>query len=656
MYRGGELSDRAVAQRMRPQTIDAQRGNILDRNYKTLAISVGADAVYALPDSIRDVEGTAQKLAPYLPVSEGDLLKLLNSRSSSSVWLARGLSVEASDAIRRLGLPGIRVVKRPQRYYPQGSLASHVVGIAGSDNQGLEGIEYYYEQILRGTPGRQAIERDATQRSIPGGDSEFIPPQAGHDVVLTIDSVIQYIAESHLQEAVISSKSDRGLALVMNPNTGEILANAIYPTFDPNYFQDFSADRRRNVAITDQYEPGSTFKFVTAGVTLDLGLADSDRTFDSGSLWEVGGGRVRNSDGRVFGKITFLEAMERSDNITFAKLSAEMGPERFLPYLLDFGFGARSGVDFPGEITGMVPPNRSGQALQWANTGFGQGIAVTPLQLLNAVSAIANGGSLMKPYFVREIRDSQGKLIEQFEPEVLKNPVTSETANEVRQLLRSVVVNGNGNRADVPGYYVAGKTGTAEVPKGGAYGEERIASFLGFAPVDDPALAILVILYHPKVDSAYGGVLAAPLFKDIMEESLEYLNIKRRQEGQGRASFVLVPNVLNFTRDEAQARLSQTNLHWTMEGEGTLISSQTPNPGVRVPAQTTVHLFFYQDEQTEDVEIPDVSGRSMRDASTILLESGLRIKITGSGIAVEQSPRAGTKVPKGSAVDVIFRL
>lgn len=642
---------------MRPQTIDAQRGNILDRNYNTLAISVGADAVYALPRSVRDVEGTARQLAPFLPMGESDLTRILGSESATSVWLARGLSVETAEAIRKLGLPGIRVIKRPQRYYPQGSLAAHVVGIAGSDNQGLEGIEYYYDEVLRGVPGRQAIEQDATQRNIPGGDSEFVPPVAGLDVVLTVDSVIQYIAETHLEEAVSSSNSDRGLVLVMDPFSGEILANAIYPTFDPNYYQDVSAGRRRNVAITDQYEPGSTFKFVTAAASLDLGLTHNDRTFDSGQFWEVGGGRVRNSDGRVFGNISFLEAMERSDNITFAKLSVEMGPERFHPYIQSFGFGSRSGVDFPGEISGMVAtPRASGQLLQWANSGFGQGIAVTPLQLLNSLSSIANGGTLMKPRFVKEIRDAQGRLVQKFEPEILGYPVKNETAIDVSQLLRSVVVNGNGNRAEVAGYYVAGKTGTAEVPEGGVYGAGRIASFVGFAPVDEPVLAILVVLYNPKVESAYGGVLAAPVFKEIMEESLEYLGVKRRLEGQQRSSFRLVPNLSNFTREEAKARLAQESFPWTIEGDGPLVTAQTPRPGARVPAQTTVHLFFYEQDDGEDVTVPNIIGLSMRDASMSLSDLGLRISVKGSGVAVKQSPAAGTFVTKGSAVEVIFEL
>ena len=655
IYRGEELALRATAQRMRPQTIAAQRGRILDRNYKTLAVSVGADAVYALPESIRDVVGTARQLAPYLSVSEEELRKLLSSKSTS-VWLARGLTVETAEAIRKLGLPGIRIVQRPQRYYPQGSLAAHVVGIAGTDNQGLEGIEYFYEEILRGRPGQQATERDAAQRSIPGGETQFVPPEPGHDVVLTIDTVIQYIAETRIQQAVISSKSERGLVLAMNPKTGEILANAIYPTFDPNYYQEVSAERRRNVAVTDQYEPGSTFKFVTAAAALDLGITDYNRTFESGVAWEVGGGKVRNLNGQSFGSLTFREAIERSDNITFAKLSVEMGPQSFHRYIQSFGFGRRLGVDFPGEIAGTVlSPNRTGATLQWANTGFGQGIAVTPLQLLSAMSAVANGGSLMKPYFVKEILDAHGKLVQKSQPEVLDTPVDTETARAVSELLRSVVANGNGNRADIPGYHVAGKTGTAEVPEGGAYGNDIIASFVGFAPVDDPALAILVVLYKPKVESAYGGVLAAPVFKEIMEESLEYLGIKRREEVRRRSSLTSVPNVINLSRQEAQARLAQDGLFWTMEGEGTLVTDQTPRPGVQVPAQTTVHLYFDLGEP-EDVEVPSVLGLSMFDASAKLSAAGLRVRVVGSGVAAQQSPGAGARVPKGSLVEVRFEL
>ena len=516
---------------MRPQTVDARRGLILDRDYKVLAVSIGADAVYALPEVIQDVQGTARKLAPYLSVSESELVRLLRSRETGSVWLARGLDPDTAKAVRSLALPGIYLVERPQRYYPQGSLAAHVLGIAGSDNQGLEGIEYYYDEILRGVPGKVVAERDASQRSIPGGALNYIPPEAGKDIVLTIDSVIQYNAELIIRDAVLSSQSDRGLLLMMDPRTGEVLANAIYPTFDPNNYQKVPISQRRNVAITDQYEPGSTFKFVTAAAGVDLHITESARIFKRELYCEIGSDRERNSDGQARGLISFLEAVERSDNIVFAKLSVEMGPHAFYSYIRGFGFGGRLGVDFPGEIAGTVirPTDSPTELLQWANIGFGQGIAVTPLQLLTAVCGIANGGQVMRPHFVKEIRDSQGKLIEVIEPEPIgPPPVSAYTAAVISEMLRSVVVNGNGSRADIPGYFVAGKTGTAQVPEGGGYGDERIASFVGFAPVDDPRVAGLVVLYNPKVEAAYGGVLGAPVFKEIMEESLNHLGVKKR--------------------------------------------------------------------------------------------------------------------------------
>ncbi len=615
--------------------------------------------MYALTESVRDVPETARQLAPYLSLSTDQIITLLQSRSTGSVWLGRGLDPPAAEAIRALSLPGIFLVKRPQRFYPQGTLAAHVLGIAGSDNQGLEGIEYYYDAILRGIPGRLTAERDASQRSIPGGTLQSIPAQAGQDVILTLDSVIQYNAELVLQDAVLSSKSDRGLVLIMDPRTGEIIANAIFPTFDPNDYQKVPLEQRRNVAITDQYEPGSTFKFVTAAASLDLNLTHNARTFESGLYWEIGGGRIRNSDGRASGSITFLEAMERSDNIVFAKLADEMGAQRFYPYIRNFGFGQRLGIDFPGEAIGTVakPHESPSMALQWANMGFGQGIAVTPLQLLAAVSGIANGGRIMQPHFVKELRDSQGKLIQEIKPELLDlHPISEETAAKVSELLRSVVVNGNGNRADIPGYYVAGKTGTAEVPRDGVYSAERIASFIGFAPVDEPRLAALVVLYNPKVEGAYGGVLVAPVFREIMEESLEYLGVKKRAVQNNPSPLAVVPNVTNFSLAEAQAKLAQQTLNWAAEGDGDLVVEQTPAPGSRVPVQTTVRLFFYNEEMEKSVVVPSVLGLSMRDASLKLSEVGLRIKVVGTGLAYEQSPAAGTKVLPGGAVEVRFKL
>lgn len=532
IIRHEHFNDLAIAQRMRPRVVDPQRGSIFDRNFKTLAISIGADAVYAIPARIGDPSRTAQSLAPYLSLSETEIATRLASNTSQSVWLERKLSPDKAQAIRELKLPGIYLVQRPQRYYPNGSLAAHVLGITGVDNQGLEGLEYFYDEYLKGTPGRLAAESDATSRIIPGGDESYLPPVDGYDLVLTIDSVIQHIAENHIREAVEQSQSEQGAVLIMNPRTGEILASAIYPAFDPNNFSAYSAERRRNIVITDQYEPGSTFKFVTAGAALEHGLVWEEREFYSGAYLEVDGGRIRNWDGRGNGNINFLQAMESSDNIVFAKLAVELGPERFYPIIRAFGFGGRLGIDFPGEGRGtVVAPGevKFGEKIRWANIGFGQGIAVTPLQMLVAISAVANDGLVMQPRLVSEIRDSQGRLVEKFEPETIGRALDKSTANVLSRLLRSVVVNGSGSQAEISGYYSAGKTGTAEVPEKGGYGDDRISSFVGFAPVDDPALAALVILYKPQVETRFGSVLAAPVFREVMEQSLSYLGVERRK-------------------------------------------------------------------------------------------------------------------------------
>lgn len=527
-----DYSEMAFAQRMRPRVLDPQRGSILDRNFKTLAISIGADAVYAIPARVVDPDQTAQILAPYLSLTAAELAAKLRTEGQQSVWLARKLEPETAAAIRQLKLPGIYLVQRPQRYYPNGTLAAHILGITGIDNQGLEGLEYYYDEYLRGTPGLLSAEKDAASRIIPGGDEVYQPPVDGADLVLTIDSVIQHIAETQIKTAVEESESERGAILIMNPRTGEILASAVYPTFDPNNYGVYSLETRRNVVITDQYEPGSTFKFVTAAAALDLGLTWEEREFYSGAYWEINGGRVRNWDGRGNGYLSFLQALERSDNIVFAQLAVEMGPERFYPIIRAFGFGSRLGIDFPGEGRGkVVAPGevRFGEEIRWANIGFGQGIAVTPLQMLTALSAVANGGVVMKPHLVSEIRDFQGRVIKRFDPEVLGRAVSESTAKMLSKFLRSVVVNGSGRSAEIPGYFPAGKTGTAEVPEAGGYGDDRISSFLGFAPVDDPALAAIVVLYKPQIETRFGSVLAAPVFQEVMEQSLSHLGVERRR-------------------------------------------------------------------------------------------------------------------------------
>lgn len=646
----------ALGQRLRPETIDAQRGIIYDRNFKVLAMSADAYSIYVIPSDKRDPAEAARLLAPYLTLSEEEIKNRFEN-SSGNFYLARKLEPKTAAKIQELAIPGIRLVSRPQRFYPQGTLAAHVIGIAGIDNQGLEGIEYYYDEHLRGIPGRLEQERDASSRTIPGGIQEIVLPQNGKDLILTIDSVIQYIAEKEIRSAVISTQSERGIILMVNPKTGEILANAIYPGFDPNEYQLYPVVNRRNIAVTDQFEPGSTFKIFTASAALELGITDLQREFFSGSSWSVGGGSVRNWNGYGLGQITFKEAMERSDNITFAQLAVEMGPERFYPILSEFGFGQKTGIDFPGEIIGILPKPgevRYGETIKWANIGFGQGIAMTPLQLLMATAAVANDGKIMKPYYVAEVHDEYGKVIYRTEPQVARQVISEETAAIMRELLRSTVVNGTAGRAEVLGYRVAGKTGTAEVPEKGGYGDERIASFVGFAPADDPQIAVLVALFYPQTDNRYGGVLTAPIFQTVTEQTLEYLGVQRVQASVEQTTMVVVPNIRNLSLPEAKDILLRNNLRWSYEFEGDYVMDQIPSPGSRVPRNSMVNLFFYDDENLKHVTVPNLIGRSMRDVSTIVSELGLRLKIVGSGMAVSQTIEPGTQIPVGSVIEVEF--
>ncbi len=660
LYDKARYTNLAQSQRLQPVSIDAQRGNIYDRNHQLLARSIEAYSIHVIPSRERDSVTAANQLAAWLDLSADQIAELLleQENTEKNFWLARRISHGVAKEIQALGIPGIRLITRPQRYYPQGSLAAHVLGIAGIDNQGLEGIEYQYEDLLKGVPGRLETERDAVQREIPGGFQTLIPPQNGYDLILTLDSVMQYIAEKELLSAVTASKSDAGAILVINPKTGEVLANAIYPIFDPNNYQEYPAVNRRNMIVTDQFEPGSTFKIFTAAAAMDLGIVDREREFYSGSSWSIGGGSVRSANIYGHGNITFVDAVEKSDNITFAQLSVEMGPERFYPYLSAFGFGSKTGIDFPGEVSGLLPrPGQiaHGEALQWANIGFGQGIAVTPLQLLVATSAVANNGKVMRPYYVSEIRDEYGKTIEKTEPQVLGQPILSSVANELSELLLGAVEYGSGSRARVVGIEIAGKTGTAEVPQAGGYGDERIASFVGFGPVNNPQVAILVILNNPQTEVRYGGVLAAPVFQSVAEQILEYLGVPRKQSSVQSGNMAVVPNVRNYTLTDAEAILREFNLTANYIGSGNLIRDQIPSPGSRVLPQSSINLIFYEDANLIMETVPNLIGKSMRDSSALLGELGFQFRPQGSGIAVTQFPQAGTKIPVGSIVEVEFQ-
>jgi stage V sporulation protein D (sporulation-specific penicillin-binding protein) len=658
--------EKALYQRMRPVPVDAKRGVIYDQNLQKLAISVSADAVYAVPAEVDKPRETAQALAPLLNTDVASLEEKL-TKKQATVWLARKLDTETARAVRSLDLPGIGLVERPQRYYPHGELAAQVLGIAGIDNQGLEGLEFFYDEYLRGTPGRVVMERDATGRQIPDGIKRFVPPEDGANLVLTLDHVIQYAAERELARAVQETGSEHGVFIAMDPKTGGILALAIYPSYDPNDYAVYPTQNRRNIAIVDQYEPGSTFKIVTASAALDEGIVTPGTRFYDPGYVKIGGVTVRCWRAGGHGSQTFVEAVENSCNPVFAEIGAErLGGERFYKYIQSYGFGAQTGIDFPGEAKGIVPiPGKVqwGETARWANVGFGQGIGVTPLQLLSAMATIANDGIKVTPHFMKEIRDHNGRVIEQY-PITGTRVLKEETAAEFTRILRSVVVNGSGSRAEIPGYRVAGKTGTAQVAEGGRYTDRRISSFVGFAPADDPRIAALVVLYYPK-GQTYGGVIAAPVFQGVVEDALERMGVSRRQEptpkSQGnifQQREVSIPNVINFPKQEAETLLRQAGLKYQFNGDGEVVFDQVPAPGTKVPWGTIVQLLAYDDvvynADDERVTVPKVVGLSMREVAMKLAQSGLRLQVYGSGVAVKQDPAPGTMVPLDFIVKVFF--
>lgn len=659
IVQANHLTSLALEQRLRPVPLLAERGVIYDRNKNILAASMSFEAVYATPIEIENPAATARALAPFLD-SDAAWLEERLSRRQAIVWLKLRLTPDEADAVRALELPGIGVQERPLRYYPNDDLAAAVLGFAGIDNQGLEGLERYYESVLKGQDGMIVRERDASGRAIPGGIERRVEPTDGFDVVLTIDKVIQFIAERELERGVLEANADWGVFVALDPRTGEVLAMANYPGFNPNSYADFSPERWRNKALTGFYEPGSTFKVFTAASALETGAATPESEFVDPVTLQIGGGKVSCWRAGGHGHETFVEAVENSCNPVFALLADRMGGETFHKYVTAFGFGQKTGLDFPGEALGLVPGPK-GSVLTWANVGFGQGVSTTGIQMVTAAAAIANGGSLMRPYLVKQIMDSNGNVIKETTPEVVRRPITRETALEMRDILRSVVENGSGRQADVAGYRVAGKTGTAQIPSPtGGYLQglkSNMAAFLAFAPADDPRIVGIVMLYRVGREPSYGGVWAAPVLGRIFEQALEHMGVPRAQEKADRDPLIKVPNVRNLARADAEEVLLAHGLRVISEGVHGYVVDQTPPAGARVDRGAQVVLTYYETSHAEDeghVTVPDVIGRSMRDAASMLSEAGLTIEIEGTGYAVSQDPRQGSGIHVGDVVRVRF--
>ncbi len=504
--------------------LEPLRGIIYDTNLKPQTINMPADSLYASANAIqdKDKETIIRQLSQILNI-EQEYLRGRLYRKKSFVWLARKLTPEQSEAIKRLNIKGLGFLKESKRSYPNSYIASHVIGFAGLDNVGLEGIEVYYDKYLKGEAGWALFLRDARQKKLGPLEEKMVLPKDGYDVVLTIDEVIQYIAERELDKAFKSYHAKGASIIVMDPHTGAILALANRPAYDLNEHSKANKGQMRNRAICDLFEPGSVFKIVTASAALEeKKVSEEDKFFCENGSYRVASHTLH--DHQPHGWLTFSEVIEESSNIGTTKVAQILGPDIVSRYVKLFGFGSKLGVDLPGETPGITKEPRQWSKISIAAIPIGQEVGVTALQLVSAISVIANGGQLMKPYIVSEVRDKQGETIKKFSPVMIRKVISLDTAARVKKILTGAVEEGTGKLAKVPGFTAAGKTGTAQkLEPNGTYSHNKfVASFIGFVPAEDPVIAIAVTVDEPR-PYYFGGVVAAPVFKNVASDSIRYL-------------------------------------------------------------------------------------------------------------------------------------
>lgn len=532
VVRHAHYAQRAGNQQQRVVELDPPRGTIYDARGRELAVSIEVDSVYAIPSEIADPTAVARQLAKLVGKDVAKLAKQLGDKDRDFVWIKRKLDPPIADQIRALHVSGLRFVTESKRYYPMRDLAAQVLGFVGTENHGLEGLEQLYDSTVAGKPGRRTVLRDARKGTVMDPELSFTDPEPGRDLHLTLDATIQHIVERELAQAVDERGARKGMAVFLDPRTGGVLALASYPSFDPNRYGESSKDLWRNRAVTDFYEPGSTFKIVTAAAALDSGLVKASDTFDCG-MGQITLAGIRIRDHKPYGLLTFAEAIAKSSNVGMIKTALLLGDERLYGMASALGFGRKSGIDLPGEASGILHPLSEWRRfpLSKAYISFGQGVSVTPLQLAVAAATIANGGVRLKPYIVAATGGAG-----QIEPlhaatQPVGRAMSAATAAELTLLLEGAVTAGTAKSAAVPGYNVAGKTGTAQIPLDGGYDRHHyVPSFVGFAPGGRPQIVGVVAIDAPQGFEYYGGQVAAPVFGAITRQVLLYLGVRPERD------------------------------------------------------------------------------------------------------------------------------
>ncbi len=668
VYNNEELKKGALEQWTKGIDIKSNRGIIYDRNGKKLAVNVTAYTVWATPAEIKNPEETAEKISEILKMDKEVVYQKLTKNVSTEKikqWITREEALE----LRKLSIRGLTIVDDSKRYYPYGNFASYILGFTDIDNNGLDGIEKTYDKYLTGIPGKIVKTTDAANRQMPYDGEKIYDPQDGLSLVLTIDETIQHFAEKAANQALLDNKAKNVSIIIMDPNTGDILALANKPDFDPNSPREPLTEEQkqewanipveqlpnkwyemwRNVAISDVYEPGSTFKVVTAAAALEENTANlNTHYFCDGFVRDIKGVVLKCASWyNPHGSQSFADAIANSCNVAFVHMGRSVGKEKMYEYIKAFGFGESTGIDLLGEQRGIIPSGPDViKEVNLATLSYGHGIAVTPIQMVNMFSTIANGGNLMKPRLVKQLIDEEGNVVKEFPTEVRRKVLSEKTAETMLKLLEGVVTNGTGRKAYIPGYRVGGKTGTALKIIDGRYANGKyIASFGAIAPVDDPKIAVLIIIDEPS-GVYYGGTIAGPVANQVIEDTLNYLEVERKfteEEKDLIEQKVIVPDVRNKKIGEAGKLLTELGLRYTTEYQQitteSVVLDQFPLPGAEVIKGSIIDI--YMNEKLNMLTMPDLTGKTKDEVIQILDELNLQYTINGSGRVISQSPKPG---------------
>ncbi|SDW05749.1 stage V sporulation protein D (sporulation-specific penicillin-binding protein)/penicillin-binding protein 2B [Marininema mesophilum] len=653
------LRERAQHIWEKKEVIKPKRGAIVDRNGNELVQEVKMYYIAADLKLIKSKRKTAEKLSPLLGIPEDDIYEKLNRKKVNQVELRKKgnykISQKKRNKVMDLDLPGIYAIQTTGRKYIEGDLAAHVLGFVNMEGQPVGGLEQKYNRTLTGSPGKMSFAKDAKGYRVPNQAEKFRPADPGKNLTLTLDREIQQLMENQLDQVMARYQAKGATAIAADPKTGAILAMASRPNFDPNRFGDtWDSDTNTNIAVSSQFEPGSTFKIVTLAAAIEEKKFDEQKKFPSGYT-EVEGRKLRDWNNVGWGKISFAEGINLSSNVAFIELGKQLGGDRLSRYIDRFGFGRitdrvgrPTGIDLPYEAKGIFYGYQPLRKLELATTAFGQGISVTPIQQVMAVSAVANGGKLYRPYIVDHIQDPvTGKKIKKINPfAVRKHVISPSSAAKVRKLLRDVVVKGTGKEADAPGYDIAGKTGTAQKVAQGGKGydpDDYIVSFTGFAPANNPRVVVYVAVDEPQGDK-HGGTVAAPAAREIIKGAINQLNGKSKKEPTGNISQkeVMAGKWKGKPVASLKKSLEKKKVRTYILGSEDKVIAQYPAPGDRIiRGGGTVYLVT---EETKSLSMPDLRGKSLREAMDVSRLIGLKPKAEGEGFVIGQSIPPGDPI------------